>query len=220
MVNIAKDVSSEKYKQASRERVLEIARKNGYSEDDLEVRTRGPRFFKKAPCLRIPFISDSFNFQLQSIFLKYGLTINIMPSSPPTLKQRLVRSRIYDRECHRTSCPDCTHRAGLCMIKGAVYELSCLDCGEKYIGEAGRPLVDRIKEHLADLEHYNRTKPWSTHRREKHGGKEIKFSVVVRSVERRIQERKVKEALLIKLEKPAINARNEMVEAMKFVNIL
>ena len=35
---------------------------------------------------------------------------------------------------------------------GVVYELSCKDCDSMYIGETGRWLSDRIKEHKKDVE--------------------------------------------------------------------
>ena len=210
--------SSEELKQESRERALEIAENNGFSENDLEVRSRSPRFVQGAPCLRVPFISDDFGIQLQRIFRKYGITVNIIPKCAQTLKQILVRSRIYDNQCNGTACPDCIHSSGTCKLKGVVYEIECSECGEKYIGETGRFLVERIKEHLSDLRHYeNRSGPWAVHRRDSHAGTDIEIKVSVRAVEQRLQERKIKEAMLIKTERPSVNARAEMVEVMKFI---
>ena len=31
--------------------------------------------------------------------------------------------------------------------KGSVYEVPCIDCGKVYIGETGRNLQERLKEH-------------------------------------------------------------------------
>lgn len=33
------------------------------------------------------------------------------------------------------------------MKKGAVYEIPCKDCSKVYIGETGRSLTERVKEH-------------------------------------------------------------------------
>ena len=221
MIYTAKDVSSSQFKEESRNRALELAYSNGYTEKSLEARVRSPRYVKGAPCLRIPFISDSFSFELQRIFKKYGIAVNVLPKPSRTLKEILVRSRLYDKDCDGTTCFDCTHTKRICKIKGAIYEIECAGCREKYIGETGRCLVDRIKEHLADLRYYeNRSGPWAVHRRENHAGNDITVTVKVRAVERNLQERKVKEALLIKLEKPSVNARVEMAEALKFLSMM
>ena len=176
MINTAKDVSSGPYKDDSRNKALKIVFQNGYDEESLHVRFRSTRYYPNAPCLRIPYITENFSVSLQHIFLKYGMTVNIVANAPRTLRQLLVRSRLYDNFCNSSSCPACVHDSGICQIKGAVYRVRCSECGQDYIGETGRPLSDRIKEHLADLNHWEtRNKPWSVHRNEKHGAVRLKW---------------------------------------------
>ncbi len=38
-----------------------------------------------------------------------------------------------------------------CTTKGIIYCVTCLRCGDLYIGETGRMLADRFREHLADI---------------------------------------------------------------------
>ena len=40
-------------------------------------------------------------------------------------------------------------RIGDCAQKGDIYQIQCLGCNELYIGETGRVLSVRVKEHLA-----------------------------------------------------------------------
>lgn len=42
--------------------------------------------------------------------------------------------------------------------KSGIYEMSCLDCNEKYIGQTSRSLKTRTKEHLAHITHNRATK--------------------------------------------------------------
>ena len=218
MLYTAVAVSTSRHKEAAREKALSIIKRNGYRDKELEARIRGPRYFPNAPTLRIPFISDNFSIKLQKVFLKYNVTVNIAPKSPPTLRQILVKSRLYDNKCDKPNCWICTGSSGLCKLKGVVYRITCSECAEFYVGETGRQLVDRISEHKADIRHNeNRNGPWALHVRDKHDGRQIGVTVSVLSVERDLQKRKIKEAIWIKKLHPEVNARAEMADSMKFI---
>ena len=66
----------------------------------------------------------------------------------------------------------------------------------------------------------SRNEPWSNHVRNQHKGQEVAITVCVLAVERNLQERKIKEALLIKKLKPSVNIRNEMATAVQFIENL
>ena len=38
-----------------------------------------------------------------------------------------------------------------CTSRHAIYAIICLKCGELYIGETGRMLAERFREHLGDI---------------------------------------------------------------------
>ena len=107
-----------------------------------------------------------------------------------------------------------------CNVRGVIYEIECAVCKSKYIGETGRALVSRVKEHLADSRYYQsqtRKGPFAAHRRDEHNGEEIGMNVKILAVERKLQERLIKEALFIRKENPQINGRAEMSESLKFL---
>ncbi|EYB91979.1 hypothetical protein Y032_0199g1647 [Ancylostoma ceylanicum] len=55
---------------------------------------------------------------------------------PSNLKRQLVRNRMYDRFCITPNCVICpTGKPGDCMCSGVIYLITCISCGEEYIGE-------------------------------------------------------------------------------------
>ena len=97
--------------------------------------------------------------------------------NPPNLSNFLVRSKIQEHEiggtfsCGHNRCVTCNHilntdnisgptgsfrinKTFTCTSEGVVYAITCLKCGELYIGETGRMLKTRFREHLS----YIRTK--------------------------------------------------------------
>ncbi|WP_419620888.1 GIY-YIG nuclease family protein, partial [Thiolapillus sp.] len=49
-----------------------------------------------------------------------------------------------------------------CQTYNIVYVIHCTKCAKLYIGETGRTLDTRFKEHLADIKHH-RDKPVANH---------------------------------------------------------
>ncbi len=50
-----------------------------------------------------------------------------------------------------------------CTTKGIIYCVTCLRCGDLYIGEMGRMLADCFKEHLADIRNAKVCKKVASH---------------------------------------------------------
>ena len=197
-----------------------IAR-HGYSENDLHPKTRSPRYFPTAPTMCLPYLSDNFCIGVQRIFMKHGLKVNVMAKPPPSLKQILVKSRLYDNKCTDENCLICSGVSGQCKIKGAVYKLTCTSCSAVYVGETGRELSDRIREHRSDIRSsMTSSRRGPVHAREDHAGEQITFSLRILAIERRLQERNFKEAIWIKMLSPSINIRAEMTEAMQFISCM
>lgn len=68
-----------------------------------------------------------------------------------------------------SDCVICPYRRrGDCAQKGVVYQLECLPCGDLYVGETGRVLAIRVKEHLADERRQKLATPLGKHQREAH----------------------------------------------------
>ena len=90
------------------------------------------------------------------------------------IKDLLVHARVKDtgdkgtKPCGRSRCFTCRHvskedmvvgprgsfsprSSFTCETKGLVYCIICKKCGELYVGESGRRLGDRFREHLKDV---------------------------------------------------------------------
>ena len=77
---------------------------------------------------------------------------------------RLFSLDLSDGRCHRADCPVCdlpSHKGPTkCKVKSIVYESACQVCLKNgssdgiYIGESGRSLYERSKEHLEDAKNH------------------------------------------------------------------
>ena len=102
------------------------------------------------------------------------------------LKDLFVRSRISQAvipgtfPCGRARCVTCPHihhtteivgpsgstqikDSFSCTSKNVVYVIVCLKCGELYVGETGRMLAERFREHLGDVRHARPNKEVAAH---------------------------------------------------------
>ncbi|MFH4978529.1 hypothetical protein AB6A40_005238 [Gnathostoma spinigerum] len=135
--------------------------------------------------LTIPYIDNKLTDSLTTILNKYDLPIKLMVTPPPTLKNILVRNRIYDRICHdKTSCIICpSNEAGDCCAKDVVYSIQCRLCYAKYIGETGRFLHERLHEHILSMSdpfaglHLNN--PMAKHVMKHHHGQDVDVRIRV-----------------------------------------
>ena len=165
--------TTDSLKAESSELARKIAVENGY--DGLRYRSgsrSGCKWERGHVIFQIPFVSDRFTSAVNNIIRSTNLPINLVIMPPPNLRQKLVSSRIYDKTCTARDCIICpTNKPGACARTGCVYQILC-ECGESYVGETGRPLHIRIKEHLRAL---NRPElrsyydlPMARHRRARH----------------------------------------------------
>ena len=140
--------------------------------------------------------------------MKWNVPIIDIP--PNTLRRQLVRNRLYDRLCSSESCIICPNgRDGDCMSSGTIYLISCNACGEEYIGETGRPLCVRIKEHLDGKVKVHQNTPLGTHRAQKHNGDDFEVTVRILAQESKTSTRKTLEAFWINFKNPKMNRKDE-----------
>ena len=95
------------------------------------------------------------------------------------------------------------------MVSGVIYRITCLSCGDTYIGETGRPLCVRIKEHLDGLNKSRPFTPLGQHRISRHEGAEIQIAVKILSFEPELLARKTLEAFWIAAKNPKMNRKDE-----------
>ena len=95
----------------------------------------------------------------------------------------------------------CTYRGPEninCRVNNVVYILTCKQCNKQYIGETGRPFIERWKEHLYDIK-VKRPYPVARHFNENDDHKKATFhakilSMINGAAERATQRHKYKES--------------------------
>ena len=92
---------------------------------------------------------------------------------------------------------------------GVVYQLECLECKAKYIGETGRVLSVRLKEHLAGKRRKSLVTPLGKHRSDAHDGNDFAVKCKILAFETDITARKILEAFWISAKTPELNNKNE-----------
>ena len=97
------------------------------------------------------------------------------------------------------------------MKAGVVYLITCLSCGEEYVGETRRPVCVRITEHLDGLAKGRSSTPLSAHSRLCHENATFDTAVTILSHEPQTIARKTLEAFWIASRNPKINRKEECV---------
>ena len=113
-------------------------------------------------------------------------------------------------QCTTEHCVVCPQgKPGDCSKSGVIYQIKCMTCGATYIGETGRCLSVRLKEHLATKRRLTKTAPLGRHRLEYHNAEDYEVTCVILALEPEISARKVLEAFWISVRNPIMNNRNE-----------
>ena len=63
-----------------------------------------------------------------------------------TLRRALFHNNNKERTCTRANCPISSTK--LCLLLNAVYQITCNNCNQYYIGSTTRFIHERVKEHL------------------------------------------------------------------------
>ena len=179
--------------------------------------------------MKLPFRSDELDKQVRKLVKQSGLNIRVVYTKGQNIKQQLVRSALFPKKCTtrekfqeqqslgkrlrgkpRDDCVSCL--AGLhgnaCEIRGAVYSLTCDECGAQYIGETQRPLKLRIKEHHLQAKNRTNNTPWGEHMKlhpDTEVGKKPIFKARLLARSEKETTRKIREAIEIRENCPEIN---------------
>ncbi|EYC15092.1 hypothetical protein Y032_0021g380 [Ancylostoma ceylanicum] len=200
----------------SRKMASQIASSNGYSVSQHSCKhhsvNRSHNLSKNKLPLCLPFISDQVSAAIQKCIFRAELQNDVVLVSIPNdnIRKQLVRNRLYDRQCVSEQCIVCPHgKEGDCAMIGVIYQMECLDCNALYIGETGRALHVRIKEHLASKRRGSLITPLGRHRYEAHCGNDFSVKCTILACEAEISARKALEAFWITVKNPAMNNKNE-----------
>ncbi len=136
------------------------------------------------------------------------------------LAKHVIRSHLPEDEipgmfpCGRSRCKTCFQilntvtvvgpngsvdikKSFQCTTKGIIYCVTCLRCGDLYIGETGRMLADRFREHLADIRNAKVGKEFASHFNQAgHTIDDVAVSGI--SYQPMISQRRIKKARLIR----------------------
>ncbi|EYC43648.1 hypothetical protein Y032_0485g2323 [Ancylostoma ceylanicum] len=196
-----------------------IATSNGYVDSAAQNRLRRKTHSRETELATadkipfcIPFISDEVSAAIRQRLRRSSLDsiVSVVEIPPSNLKRILVRNGMYDRACTVPDCSICpTGRTGECMSSGVIYLISCMDCGDEYIGETARPLRVRIKEHLDGRDRSRPSTPLGIHRLQKHAGESFEVSVKILAHESQTSARKTLEAFWTHAKSPEMNRKEE-----------
>ncbi|XGW33958.1 hypothetical protein V3C99_018027 [Haemonchus contortus] len=203
-------------REESRKLASGIANLNGYGTKQRKSGSKGHplRNHENMVHLRLPFISDKVSAEVRQCIARADLANDVVLINVPSdnIKRLLIRNRLYDRACATDNCVICPFgRSGDCTQRGTVYQLQCSACGEIYIGETGRMLGIRVKEHLAGKRRGSLLTPLGKHRLEDHQGEDFDIKCKILAYENEIGARKILEALYIRERNPKLNNRSECI---------
>ena len=121
-----------------------------------------------------------------------------------TLRRALSRNN-KERTCTRANCS--ISGTKLCLLRNAVYQITCNNCNQHYIGSTIRFIHDRVKEHLNN-DNSSVKKHLSQCQNKVYKGIEIK-SIVLENDPANLR---LLEAFYIRKYKPTMNSREECSE--------
>ncbi|EYC29326.1 hypothetical protein Y032_0006g2917 [Ancylostoma ceylanicum] len=202
----------------SDETIQRILSENGYKNGSMN--TWRPHSAPDGIALVLPYLNEHISKQVNIIVKRCGLPVRLIFRPPPTLREILTSSRIYESGCDAEDCQFCGDHK-ICHLRGTVYMITCTKCGQRYIGETGRPLRERLNEHrraFASPQSYP-TNSFSKHRTAMHTRESLpllEVTVLHRYLEHPV-ERKIMEAREIKRHHPEINSRDELAEALSLI---
>ena len=188
----------------------DVLRLNGYPESIID-QTKHSQNHQKNPrplntewsYLKIPYFSERLDYRITSIFRKEGIPVRVAHKSY-TLRRALSHNN-KERTCTRANCP--ISGTKLCLLRNAVYQITCNNCNQHYIGSTTRFIHDRVKEHLNN-DNSSVKKHLSQCQNKVYKGIEIK-SIVLENDPANLR---LFEAFYIRKYKPIINSREECSE--------
>ena len=194
--------------------------KNGYVSDDIKRyhsqsknARRNSRFSisEDACVLKVPFISDKFNYKLQRLVRNSGFDVRVVNRPGVNISRQLNKIKRY-KVCSKRSC--IINDPSICCIRNVVYKGLCNSCNEFYIGSTTRPFHDRVAEHLQPSRRTSIYKHASLCH-EKLPKNIFTFSVI--SKHDSFIRCRIAEAMTIKRMCPSLNGRDEFVDFNLFL---
>jgi len=159
--------------------------------------------------IRLPYINENIRHKAESATKRSNLHVKIVWCTPKSTTSKCTSSALSSLECKK-NCPTAPNK---CFVKNVVYEIKCGLCGESYIGETGRFLHQRVKEHTANVRRGTTLseQPFMKHYGTRHEGVEFSGVVTVLRRWRDAADRKLWEAHFISRQNPSINIQKPWI---------
>ena len=141
---------------------------------------------------------------VEKIAKKYGIKMKVIERRGRTMKTMFQKSNPFGVVgCSERDCVICKGGMGVdCRKRGVVYEIGCEEegCGKKYIGQTGRTLYERLKQHEQIVGNRGNRGPMGPveKHREEHRNRDFKYSVRIKdNLYGRATRRMISEAVQI-----------------------
>ena len=144
-----------------------------------------------------------------------GIRFNIIESGGATIKSKLQKSNPTAAPgCDKEECICCEEgrgKGGQCHRTNINYEIKCMLCPKEsrptYIGESSRNLITRMDEHQGAI--HREGSFMRKHMEEMHRGQEPRFRARVTHTNKDCLTRQVREGVIIRHTKNALNTKSE-----------
>ena len=165
---------------------------------------------KKTPALtlKIPFVSDQINHQIQRTLAKHDVPARIVNPRGKTIND-LVKCPARNGSVKTCNSKICAVPS-LCQRSNVVYIATCSLCGKDYIGMTARKLHDRAREHMLSARKKNDKTALGEHYRDCHAKVEtpsMNFQIIKHQPD--LLRLHIEEAIAIQKFNPALNRRRE-----------
>ncbi|XP_065192460.1 uncharacterized protein LOC135823546 [Sycon ciliatum] len=222
--------SDNETRRRSEKKVIDVLKFNNFPQSVIDKareragRPTGPKQKKDfRTTLKLPFKTDHIHKKVQYLIRKYQLNTHIIYKNA-RLSSRVCRSALDKPLCRKfvdpqqprrrgrpkSACVACTAGAVDCTRRNVVYHLECR-CGDDYVGETGRSVATRSREHNDNARNEVRGKALGEHYRIFHADEPLSLgqtgfaNVCVLATEPDRARRRIREAVKIRDMEPNIN---------------
>ena len=136
--------------------IKQIFRRNGYPKSFVQktinkaTKTHHPtESDEKVIHLKVPFINEEYKRRTQAVIHRTGID-NIKIHYINGRRSARIFAPPKERQECSPNCITCSNaeKENCCLLKHCVYQITCMHCNALYIGETGRTIGSRIKEHV------------------------------------------------------------------------
>ena len=102
--------------------------------------------------LKLPYVSEDVSNKICKFIRRHKLPVTVIFTPGTKLREIFCKSRPYDKpQFNVNNCNICSRLHddnNDCSVKDAVYCITCKLYNQKYVGETGRTIHERLSEHL------------------------------------------------------------------------